>query len=536
MVILIFVLQGNAGFDYWDEGFLWYGTIRTAFGDIPLRDFQSYDPGRYYWGALWFKILRNDGIMALRISQAIFQFAGLTLALFLLRRLLQQWLLLIAAATLLLVWMFPPWKIYEPVITIVAVYFAVRTIEKPTKLRHLIAGIFVGMAAFFGRNHGLYCSVAFLGLIVFCWWKNSWRLLIERLAAFSVGVVIGYLPMLAMLVVVPRFFAVVIASIVFQSHYGTNLPLPVPWPWRVPYDLYSRREFLHHFSVGLAYLAFPLCYLAGGIALFLRPKLRDNRVFVASTFVGAVYLHYIFERPHVYYLAWTIPPLIIGLIALATSFSGPHKRKFALTVWSLLILGSITVAEMAPENYFLIKARGLVRARVLRAFHVDIGIDMAPQQANLVRADIRGDTLWVQKEDADLINVVSALNQRLIPTADNVLVAPYWTGFYPILRKESPTWEIYFLFPRPLSEQQEMVADLKRKQVRWALVCNNFLDKRPELSFQSTHSYVWKYLTENFESVPIEPKVLLLKDCELLHRQNTNDGSAQPASVSPTSN
>jgi hypothetical protein len=295
---------------------------------------------------------------------------------------------------------------------------------------------------------------------------------------------------------------------------------------------------LHRFSIGLTYLAFPLCYLAAGIALFLRPKLRANDVFVACTIVGAVYLHYIFERPHLYYLAWTIPPLIIGLVALAASFSGPHKRKFALTVWSLLILGSFTTAEMASENYFLIKARSLVHDRVLRIFHVDIAPVVA--QSDLVRTDVRGDTLWVPKDDADVINAMSVLNRRLIPAADNVLVAPYWTGLYPILRKESPTWEIYCLFPQPMSEQQRFVADLDRKKVRWALICHDFLDDRPELAFRYTHSYVWKHLTENFEPVPIEPKVRLLNECELLHRKNTNEPAAErvetsPASVSPTS-
>ena len=76
LVLLVFILQGNVGFNLADEGFLWYGTVRTALGEIPVRDFQSYDPARYYWGALWFKLLHNDGIMALRVSQTVFQFVG----------------------------------------------------------------------------------------------------------------------------------------------------------------------------------------------------------------------------------------------------------------------------------------------------------------------------------------------------------------------------------------------------------------------------------------------------------------------------
>ena len=48
-----FQLVGRLGFNLMDEGFLWYGAARTALGEIPLRDFQSYEPGRYYWIAAW---------------------------------------------------------------------------------------------------------------------------------------------------------------------------------------------------------------------------------------------------------------------------------------------------------------------------------------------------------------------------------------------------------------------------------------------------------------------------------------------------
>jgi hypothetical protein len=506
LVTLVFVLQGNAGFNFWDEGFLWYGTIRTALGEIPIRDFQSYDPGRYYWGALWFKLLRNDGIMALRVSQAAFQFLGLTFALLLVRRVWQKWLPIIGVAALLLLWMFPPWKIYEPVITIAAIYFAVLLIEKPSRIRHFIVGVFVGLAAFFGRNHGLYCSVAFLVVIVFVWWRKDWRLLLERLVIFSLGGVIGYMPMLLMFVLVPGFFAAFVDGILFNIHNGTNLPLPVPWPWRIINYSHTRKEWLNRFGIGLTYLAFPAFYFFAFVGLLLKPKLRANNVLIACTCVGAVYLHYIFERPHLYYLAWTIPPFIIGLIALSSSFRAQHKLKLTVIIWALLLSLSLASAELAPENYFLVKA--------LSRLHLDNGRGM-------VKTDIRGDTLWVTKEVADVVNTVNAINRQLIPANDSILVVPYWSGFYPILKKESPTWEIYCLFPQPLSEQERFVADLSRKQVNWALVCNTYLDNRPELAFRHTHNYVWRYLTANFEPVPIGQPTGDLRDCELLHRTNS---------------
>jgi hypothetical protein len=512
MVALVFLLQGDTGFNLADEGFLWYGTIRTALGEVPVRDFQSYEPGRYYWGALWFKLLQNDGILALRLSQAVFQFIGLTLGLLLLRRLLGSWSALIFAATILVRWLFPAWKIYEPVILIAAIYFAVLLIEQPSRKRHLAAGVFVGIAAFFGRNHGLFCGVAYFLLTSYLSWASK-KVLLRRLATLVAGVVIGYLPMLLMLAFVSGFFEQVIADLVFNLKYGTNLPLPVPWPWRPDYQSLGTREAINKAAIGILYLAVPAFYVFALARLIFKRAASHHPIFVACSFVGTVYLQYTFARPQLFYLAWTIAPFILGLLALPASFAGQSGRRIAIGVWAILAVFTISVLEMAEENYFTIKPKAVVKAKLLGRH--DGNFDQAMNAQGLLKTNVRGDHLWVLRDTATLMENLRPLQSELTKTNANILVAPYLPGLYATLRKPSPLWEIYFLLPRPLEEQQAMVRDLENKQVNWALVCTHYVDDRPELQFSTTHGLLWNYLIANFETVPGR----LDQNCSLLRRR-----------------
>ena len=89
----IFFAVVDLGLPLSDEGHLWFGIDRVVAGDVPIRDFRSYDPGRYYWGAAWSSLL-GEGIFGVRASSRVFQLVTLCLGLLALARLSAHPLLL----------------------------------------------------------------------------------------------------------------------------------------------------------------------------------------------------------------------------------------------------------------------------------------------------------------------------------------------------------------------------------------------------------------------------------------------------------
>src|SRR6188768_1852213 len=105
-----FAMDGNVTLNLADEGYLWYGTRAVRAGQVPIRDFQAYDPGRYYWTAAWSYLFGKDAV-ALRASCVMFQCLGMLAGLCAARRLSHDWKFLLPVALILCMWMIPRYKV-----------------------------------------------------------------------------------------------------------------------------------------------------------------------------------------------------------------------------------------------------------------------------------------------------------------------------------------------------------------------------------------------------------------------------------------
>jgi hypothetical protein len=481
-----FLIQGDIGLDLGDEGHAWYATTRTALGDVPLRDFRSYDPGRYYWGAAWFKLL-GPGIISLRIGMTMMQALGLVFGLLTLRRVVHRWWLLVILAALLLTWMVPIFKAFESATVLALVWLAVRLLEAPTPARHFSAGVGVGLAAFIRLDHGLYAAIAFSLLLLFQA-ARSRTVPARDAGAVAAGTVVGYLPMLVMLVAVPGFFGGLVEHLAFLIRITTwngtpNLGKPVPWPWLAGAGV-TLLERLYSVCVGLLFLAVPLLYPAAAVIVLRRSPFDDTpgrRLVVAAGAVGVMYAHYTFARPDLEHLAQSIHPLIILVAGLLAMLAG-RRRAIAIALVLPLV---VTVSTLTAG----------VKSRVYR-WAAEINDPYIPTR-------IADDVLWLHPGVAVFLETVRRTADELLAPGERILIAPHWPALYAMLGRESPTWETYFIFPESEERQRRTIVDLQRRNVAVVLLGDLYLDGRADLHFSKTHPLVYRHVMERYDKVPV---------------------------------
>ncbi|MEM7377852.1 MAG: hypothetical protein AAF460_10140, partial [Pseudomonadota bacterium] len=345
-VLLLFWWQGNKGINLWDEGFLWYGAQRVLLGDVPIRDFMAYDPGRYYWTALGLALMDSNGIMAVRAAVAVFQALGLCVGLLLIAKSQPAGnrsgaVFLAISLVTLLVWMYPRHKLFDITLSLVSTGALTYLISKPVLRRFFLCGLCVGLVAVFGRNHGVYAAVASLAAIGWLSIGGATDVsLVRRVFVWGLGVTLGFVPVIVMVLVVPGFALAFWNSIVFLFEVqATNLPLPIPWPWTVPVSVLPTGEAVRQLLIGVFFIAIPAFSLAAlAWVTYRRWAGRGaEAALVAAAFLALPYAHFAYSRADVGHLALGIFPALVG--ALVWLSGRTPVLKFAAS--ALLCLASV---------------------------------------------------------------------------------------------------------------------------------------------------------------------------------------------------
>jgi hypothetical protein len=484
-----FYLQGDIGLTLSEEGHLWYVTERTALGDVPVRDFRGYEPGRYYLGALWFNIF-GRGILGLRAALAAVTAVGLVCGLSAFRTVTRARAIVPVMAVLLFLWIAPPYKAYETAVPLSAICVALALTRRPEPRRFFMAGLFVGFAGFIRIDHALYAAITFAALAVMLGVNGGLGRPRPLLIAAGAGIVVGYSPMLLMMLVVPGFFGGFVEHLAYLARLAgsmgdTNLPKAIPWPW-----FWSRYaplvgpiEGLRLFLFGLLMVTLPLLYLAGGVRLAGMPRseLQRHAALLAAVATGAPYLHYAFSRPDIEHVAPATAVALIAGAALIGSFDRPRRRWAAAVALPLaFVISYATVGRQSPY------------------------LQKASTPGSWVKTDVGRDALWLPRGTAAFLGTLSRVNRELVSREDEILIAPFWPGLYAVLERRAPLWETYFLAPETEERQRRIIERLRDRQVNWALIWDVALDDREASRFRNTHRVVWEHLAREFEIVPVD--------------------------------
>lgn len=458
-----------------DEGYLWYGVQRVLAGEIPLRDFMSYEVGRYYLVAGLLAPFGAKGLFALRAALGVFAGGSLALCIGITgyhwkeSRLLR----LLPVALLFAAWLVPRHKVFDIAISAVLVLALYRLCLRPAAGRYLQFGLAVGVAAVIGQNHGVYGLLA--SVLAFAWLRYVDRASVSPawLACWAAGIVIGYLPVLLLAMFAPGFLHAEFSALHYLlfEYKGTNLPLPVPWPWRA---------WLHWSTIGwaqrvgsLGFVCVPAALVAALLWWWTRGRRlgRTGTALAAAAWAVAVpYANVAFSRADLSHLAQAMVPFLFLALAIIGSRRGAASWRWAMPFLLLLVCMPVSLA-LQPRLVAL--------------------------QAPVQQVEVLGDRFMVAPSTATLLHLAASM-----PDRGPVLAVPTYPGLDAALGERSPSWEIFPLFPRKPDFEHGEIARLQATPPSLVLVARGGVDGRQELAYPSTHPLTYGYVREHFVPVP----------------------------------
>jgi 4-amino-4-deoxy-L-arabinose transferase-like glycosyltransferase len=451
-----------------DEGIVLQGAQRILAGQVPYRDFFSfYTPGSYYAVALVFRIFGSS----LAIARTAMALAGALLGVvsyLLARRVCSRTIALTLAALSTLTTM--PYRFLvlhnwdSTLWACLALYCAVRVLEKPAWKWTFAVGLFASLTLLFEQSKGAgLCLGLGMGFLAICTLdgRRRWLSRVEFLA-----LLVGFATPIA------------ITFAYFASQHAASI-MVADWLWplrhysqanRVPYGYQNWSDETRHLLFGTGSLlerlikalavspclwipALPLVavsWLGYGIVQARRRRAHDAKsayyVIVTAVYVGLVFsvvitradiIHFMYLQPlNCLVLAW----LLDGSDIPGRLFQSVRPFLAAYVLIALLSFGLGPLAGTAAARERLATRRGAVTTRAK-----DTVVDYLQAHA---------------------------------PEGATVLVYPYLPLYYYLTGTFSPGRYDYFQPGMNTHEQaDEMVRELASRRVQTVLFEANFSEK-----------------------------------------------------------
>lgn len=484
-----FLANAHQGLSWADEGLLWYGSQRVYAGEIPVRDFFSYDPGRYYWTAAFYSLFSNTSLRTTLIAGGAFASLALSLTLFTLAKagVNRSWRWLLAVA-ICIAFTFPRHKIYEQSLSLVlacAIYFVL--VSGASAKRWCLLGLVTGLAAVMGRNHGVFFLVGSSLTMGFLFLTQRKVLRSASFVSYSGGVVIGYAPIWLLCIFNTSFLHSFWSSLLKTA--GWQIPLQIPFLWNVDLTSMSVPMKWHAIGVGLICLLIPATYFFSAIWVggkhIVRLANRRHLMLASFSFAGIPYLHQAFDRADFGHIAQGILPGLGALVCICVLASS-GERRIRGTQWLGISLLLITVATWAPYVPY-------ARLSLLEA--------ESPGSTSEFSMD--GTIYRIERYQAALLRKVKQLQLACDVSDGQFLAAPHFPGLYAFLNIAAPHWDSYYVYNRSPELQRQHLAAMP--EIKLALIAPDAtIDGLERLKFANMYGESLRYIEDKLERSPVE--------------------------------
>ena len=477
----VFLIQWRYGFNWGDEGWLWYVSQRVAAGQVPIRDVFSYDPGRYYWSAAIFKILGRDGFFEQLLANYLFGIVGLSVTYFAMSAVgvSRAWRIIILAL-LAIVLGYPRHKVYEQTLSLVAGSGIAFVLASPEKLkRWFLYGVASGLAAFIGKNSGLYLGIAALLTFVLLRISGN-RMTAARVFPWLLGgIIVGYSPMLLMAITLRGFGSAFWDSVVMTRNWSWSVPIPFPWTAHAlalhGLDLAQWR------AVSILCVAVPLTYAFIIWKGLCTRTQGEQTLALGASLAGIPYLHHAFHQADFPHIAQGIVPFFVAA-GVSCYFLWEHERRR----WSV----ALSAASCCLLLTSWLPMEPLVQHLRARAH--------APQ--SLAKIDLGGKKFEVSAQQAEVMEIVEDIFRSCGGVDGSFFEAPYYPGMYAFLGTRSPAWDTDFFWPRNDRIQQQEIDGLVQNRTSLLLINRDAMfDGHLWLKIAATNPILARYLFSTYQ-------------------------------------